>query len=92
MCQQIVKLFLDFQNDIYDKMFLRDVNSHLSKYQQLGQQYIDKVLNDFELDVSISVYDHYVNISKQKNIKYETLPESDFSKCFYLQTIIILLN
>lgn len=92
MCQQIVKLFLDFQNDIYDKMFMRDVNSHLSKYQFSGQQYIDKVLTDFGLDKNVSVYDHYVAISKQKNINYETLPESDFAKCFYLQTIILLLN
>ncbi len=92
MCQQIVKLFLDFQNDIYNKMFFRDVNIHLSRYQMNGQQYINNVLNDFGLDPNVDVYDHYLKISEQKNIKPETLSESDFSKCFYLQTLILLLS
>ena len=93
MCQEIVKLYLDFQKDVYDKMFYRNMNAHIRNLEEQGYSYIEKVLADFKLDTKLSTKDNYINVCKDKamfpNIINE---ESDYITCFYLQTLILLLK
>ncbi len=95
MCQEIVKLYLDFQRDVYHKMFWRNVNEiHLPRLEQDGFDYISKVLTDFGLDPAIPVKDTYELLATQRRMPIDNLPdvENDVVICFYLQSIIILLQ
>ena len=82
MCQEIVKLYLDFQKDVYDKMFWRDVNVHREKY---SEQYIKDILEDIGLDPELTPKQNYEKIYGSS----EVTGDGEFEQCFFIQTLIL---
>jgi len=82
MCQKIVQLYLDFQKDVYDKMFWRGVNIHKERY---SKEYANKVMSDLGLDTSLTPKENYESIYGKSEID----DEGDFTQCFFIQTLIL---
>jgi hypothetical protein len=52
MCQKIVKLYVDFQQDVAKKLFMRHVKKRYARMQEIGDKAIDAELKFFYHSVS----------------------------------------
>jgi uncharacterized protein len=82
MCQEVVKLFLDFQTDVYNKMFWRNVNIHMESY---SKEYSSQVMSDLGYDPKLTPKENY----ELNNSPIVLEGEENFIQCFFIQTLIM---
>jgi radical SAM protein with 4Fe4S-binding SPASM domain len=80
MCQEIVQLYLDFQKDVYDKHFWRDVNTHYSRY---NKEYAATCMTDFGLNPELTPKQNYELIYGASNVE----DDNEMTQCFFIQTL-----
>ena len=82
MCQEVVKLYLDFQTDVYNKKFWQGVEIHHDRY---STDYVRKVMTDLELDPELTPKENYEKLYGPTELN----DDGDLTQCFFIQTLIL---